>query len=1270
MNSIQDLNLFANLVEFSDPRVTNVLFNRGTAENGTQTTLEGQAVEAYYGIDIVEIRNYQSVNLSYTVNISNLVGGTLTFDSLPEHMTLDNPDTGIYVVTGFQSVFDWERVRSPSINLPVDYSGTTTYSSELRYLNNQTKAWTTTLNVTDVIEWNTASPADYWFTTGSNVVTAPLLIDEDTATESWFVTIIPSNASLFSSIQTFGVGGSTEYNTETKTLRINGTNAEINSHLSTLRLIVDTEVQEHFTLSYRASNINSGQSDTVTQNIKSIAIRYFTAISPQLYNEDQNFTVTSPVISHPEAAGAEIYTILVTPSVAAAVDSISSSGSGGSVAFNTSTKVLTIIGSKTQVNSHLSTLLINAGKDYSLSYVLIYSFSVSTGASQNRQKNIVINNTHDEASNLNLAREFQSNTTNSIFASNPIQITDTDTEVVAYTVTLSLPGTGNPGVLNAPGTTSSASIVKVGTKSEVNTWLSQVTYTPSANYFLNVSLFYSQSKDGFTQLNAVPIQLNGPKVAFSTLPPNNQNIAVIEGSNHSVPVGTNIIGINDPLVNLPTYTINVSAVPGATVTWPVVPSGSVVTQVSSGVFRINNITSVARWNDVRSPTVRLPNNYDGTFAYTATVAWLNGQGTVSWTVTTAVSNVDLLTAPQTFEYNSLLNSTIAGAKVLNGTPDLVDVGNQTLNYTVTITPSQPLAVTTISNTFAQGFFNFNTSTKVATIQGTLSQVNGILDSLRVRSNNPYDIDYTLNYYATNTSLTEVDLKLQPVVSTNNTYLGAVRSHDTYSANTAKIITGGPLPVYTGPENQTLNVYPVPSSAVSLLDININELPYDNSNVLPVEPDAISKNGDTFIQGLNIYRRVDNKTWTLHHTLTVPADFNPSTFDYFDGYSETAHATQPSANVAVTISDDGNNIAIGHRNQITTGNVYEQGAVWIWARSGTTWISQGKVIMPTWSEITGTTTGFLAENPYFGTNLTFSNDGSTLAVGAPLSVSSNSFLTGTVGGIVAVYVRSGGTWSRQRIIKDPNAPSNNEYGYFGGNLDRQNNAGYSGCLVLSTDGNTLIVGRGAAKSFTVFTRSGSTWTTRGSYQGGPYQTTGLILAASGDCRVIGISGRFDSTSTGTAQILTANSTYTSFSLWNTTAGNHGIRFVSIDGSKVVMSSSSGTSYFIKAYTSANNFYATETVLITNVGSFPGTPFVIDDATQTIIRGLQINLKFAKPVWDPVTKTLTIVSDRPGIVTLIDLIQMTPNSNAGNFELWYDLTRHDGIRSVKNQRITLS
>ena len=123
--------------------------------------------------------------------------------------------------------------------------------------------------------------------------------------------------------------------------------------------------------------------------------------------------------------------------------------------------------------------------------------------------------------------------------------------------------------------------------------------------------------------------------------------------------------------------------------------------------------------------------------------------------------------------------------------------------------------------------------------------------------------------------------------------------------------------------------------------------------------------------------------------------------------------------------------------------------------------------------------------WFGSSVALSDDGDTLAVGAPGEESATTGIGGDqtdnsadFSGAVYLFTRSGTTWSQQAYIKASNTDANDKFG---------------ASLVLSSDGNTLVAGaRGEASSTTgiggdqtdnsggnsgavyVFTRSGSVW----------------------------------------------------------------------------------------------------------------------------------------------------------------------------------------------------
>jgi hypothetical protein len=172
--------------------------------------------------------------------------------------------------------------------------------------------------------------------------------------------------------------------------------------------------------------------------------------------------------------------------------------------------------------------------------------------------------------------------------------------------------------------------------------------------------------------------------------------------------------------------------------------------------------------------------------------------------------------------------------------------------------------------------------------------------------------------------------------------------------------------------------------------------------------------------------------------------------------------------SVALSSDGNTALVG--GTIDNG---QQGAAWVFTRSGSTWTQQGPKLTP--SDASG--------NPLFGASVALSSDGNTALIGGGAD---NGFR-----GAAWVFIRSGSTWSQQ----GPKLTGSGEVGTaeFGGTYS-------DGMVALSGDGNTALVGAGDDNTFAgaawVFTRSGTTWS-----QQGEKLTSG---GAEGCCTKFGIS----------------------------------------------------------------------------------------------------------------------------------------------------------------------
>lgn len=176
------------------------------------------------------------------------------------------------------------------------------------------------------------------------------------------------------------------------------------------------------------------------------------------------------------------------------------------------------------------------------------------------------------------------------------------------------------------------------------------------------------------------------------------------------------------------------------------------------------------------------------------------------------------------------------------------------------------------------------------------------------------------------------------------------------------------------------------------------------------------------------------TWTQQDRISVADRAN---WDYFG--------------ISVSLSTDNSTLVVGAYGEDTSPTT-NNGALYVFTRSGSTWVQQAKILPPT-AEASG----------YFGQSIDVSTDGNMIVVGQ----TSDSVSPHAQNGAVYVFARAGGVWSFQSKIT---LAVLTDFDHFGDSPS------------LSADANTLLVGAsgvddgiedgGAAY---VFTRSGSVWT---------------------------------------------------------------------------------------------------------------------------------------------------------------------------------------------------
>jgi len=229
----------------------------------------------------------------------------------------------------------------------------------------------------------------------------------------------------------------------------------------------------------------------------------------------------------------------------------------------------------------------------------------------------------------------------------------------------------------------------------------------------------------------------------------------------------------------------------------------------------------------------------------------------------------------------------------------------------------------------------------------------------------------------------------------------------------------------------------------------------------------------------------NGVWTQQGDKLVGSPYIPGTISNAPG--SYVPAVQEGSSVA--LSADGSTAVIGGSQD------NNQGALWIFTRSGGVWSQQSGKLTPA--------DGLPGQ---FGSSVAISPDGNTVLAGGPLS-------NGNAGG-AWVFTRSGTTWSQQ----GPQLAGSGASG-----------PAYQGTGVgLSGDGNTAIVGGYGDNNFIgaawVFTRSGRAWTEQGYKLVGSGAIGGAIrqgesVAISGDSSTAIVGGVYDNMGVGAVWIFT-------------------------------------------------------------------------------------------------------------------------------------------------------
>lgn len=275
MFSLSDLNNYSQtIITFSDDRPFEVIFDLNTPLDVAQTVFENQSPTLQTGIEIIDIVDPETCDVVYEIDMTTVgVDVDLDFGTVPANVTITESPTKFWTVSGINSVFDWNAVKSPTVTFAFGTVGTATFSTTIEHTLADSSRGTKDTDYTVTIEavnYITA-PTDQEYSAYEQDFTPDSLpsitVDTGVFNPTFTMTISPDTLNPINSMSVTQPD-SAVFTTSTDTLVINGEKDEINSALATLEIDF-SGVNESFDLTYSLTNNLNSDVDIVVQEFAS-----------------------------------------------------------------------------------------------------------------------------------------------------------------------------------------------------------------------------------------------------------------------------------------------------------------------------------------------------------------------------------------------------------------------------------------------------------------------------------------------------------------------------------------------------------------------------------------------------------------------------------------------------------------------------------------------------------------------------------------------------------------------------------------------------------------------------------------------------------------------------------------------------------------------------------------------------------------------------------------------------------------------------------------
>lgn len=222
------------------------------------------------------------------------------------------------------------------------------------------------------------------------------------------------------------------------------------------------------------------------------------------YDEDVAVTFDSGLLVT-DVSPSGTYSITISKSDVTA-GTLSSTGSGGTSTY--SSNVLTITGTKAQVNSRLANITFTPTTGFITDFTLTYAVTnVSSSQINYATQSLLIGDTNNGIMNMHLARSYTENLDNDLFVSNIPTITETVVSSAQYTISLQLASnigfiSTSTGYLNKSGwNATTLTYTYTGTIVQCNATFADLHFYPTKNSYANAIITYTQRKNSIFQLS-------------------------------------------------------------------------------------------------------------------------------------------------------------------------------------------------------------------------------------------------------------------------------------------------------------------------------------------------------------------------------------------------------------------------------------------------------------------------------------------------------------------------------------------------------------------------------------------------------------------------------------------------------------------------------------------------------------------------------------------------------------------------------------------------